>query len=151
MSELLDDATLLDELHDMLEAASRGLPSQQPSLAKTTVGVHVRESTDGESYPLATLLLDREPAELQPGNGTAPEIEIYFTRKDLSRYVVGDLQIALAMAIGDVGFSGPVRKFLRISPQLRAFAKHDENRTTAVDELNRRDGVYLAPDYAQEA
>jgi hypothetical protein len=147
MSELLDDATLLDELQDMLEAASGGLPSQQPSRAKTTVGVHVRETVEAPSHPLATMLLDREPAQLQPGNGASPEVEIFFTREDLSRYVLGDLQLALAIAIGDVEFSGPVRKFLRITPQLRAFAKNSEHRIAALDEPDHHDGAFQTPGY----
>ncbi|MCW2985827.1 MAG: hypothetical protein JWR63_3397 [Conexibacter sp.] len=123
MTELLDDVTLLDDLEAMLAAAGRGLPSQQPSRAETVVTVYVRETDDGVGRPWATLFLDRDPVVVDARSDTTAEIEIFFTRTDLQRFIQGDLQLPLAIATGNVDFSGPVRKFLRVTPVLRAFAK----------------------------
>lgn len=123
MSGPLDDATLLDELRDVLEAAEDGLPSQQPSRAQTTVAFHVTENRGETSVPWATLLLDRTPVIVEEGSQSTPEVEIFLSRKDLQDFIHGRLQLPLAIASGGVSFSGPVRKFLRITPVLRVFAQ----------------------------
>jgi hypothetical protein len=118
-----DDAELVRGLRALLDAATAGPASQNPARAQTSVAIAVQDA-DGPAAALAVLALDREPVTVEPGPGRA-EIELTFPRATLERFLRGDLQLALAIARGEVAFRGPVRKFLRITPVLRALARDE--------------------------
>lgn len=82
------------------------------ALAQTVVHVEI---TDADNLTM-TLLLDREPIEIVPGGNGEAEVELYIKSRDLDRFWAGDLHLAMALAEGQVEYSGPVRKFLRVVP-----------------------------------
>jgi hypothetical protein len=118
-----DDAELIGLLRELLDAAAAGPASQNPARAQTSVAISIQ---DGEGAPSAwaVLALDREPVAVEPGGGRA-EIDLTFPRATLESFLRGELQLALAIARGEVAFRGPVRKFLRITPVLRALARQE--------------------------
>lgn len=124
-----DDIELITALRALLDYATMGLPSQHPARAQTSVELSVKDCQGG-SLPWALIHLDREPISVAPGGGQA-EVGLCFSREDLRKFLTGDLQLPMAIARGDVAFSGPVRKFLRIAPVLRALARSDASRTHA--------------------
>lgn len=124
-----DDNELIAALRELLDRATMGLPSQHPARAQTSVEFSVKDCQGG-SLPWAVIHLDGEPISVAPGGGQA-EIGLCFSREDLRRFLTGDLQLPMAIARGDVAFSGPVRKFLRIAPVLRALARSEASRTRA--------------------
>jgi hypothetical protein len=74
----------------------------------------------------ATLLLDREPIEFVRGSSGAAEAEIRITSADLKRLFTEDFHLSMAIALGRVEASGPVRKFLRLAPVIREIVqRHD--------------------------
>jgi hypothetical protein len=116
-----DDAELLEDLRELLDAAVAGQPSQGPGRARTSVAISIRDD-GGAPTPWAVLRLDRQPVAVEPGGGSA-EIQLTFPRETLREFLRGDRQLALTIARGEVEFRGPVRKFLRITPVLRALAR----------------------------
>lgn len=115
------DPELLDMLRGLFTAAANGHASQRASRAQTTVTIHVAQPDGSAPAPLAYLALDRDPVVVEPA-GAEAEVDLILTREDLAALLAGDLHLALAIARGDVTFRGPVRKFLRITPVLRALA-----------------------------
>lgn len=115
------DSELLDMLRELFAAADDGVASQRPSRAQTTVTIHVEQPDGTGPTPLAYLALDREPVVVERA-GAKAEVDLVLTREDLAALLCGELHLALAIARGDVSYRGPVRKFLRITPVLRALA-----------------------------
>jgi putative sterol carrier protein len=85
------------------------------ALADTKVRIKL---SDGAGYAF-TLYLDREPVELGEADPDA-EIVLAMTASQLEQLTRGDLALAMEIAHGRIAYSGPVRKFLRIIPILRA-------------------------------
>jgi hypothetical protein len=82
--------------------------------ADTTVRVELADDPD----LFVTLLLDREPIEVTDAQVPA-EVELSIVSADLSRLYSPDFHLAMAIARGRVGYSGPVRKFLQVTPVVR--------------------------------
>jgi hypothetical protein len=84
------------------------------SRAKTTVRIELADDPDLS----VTLLLDRDPIELTQTDEPA-EVEISIVSVDLARLYSPDFHLAMAITRGRVGYTGPVRKFLRVTPVVR--------------------------------
>lgn len=83
--------------------------------ADTSVHIHFTD-TDG-----VTLRLDRTPIEAEPRIVGHAEVELWGSAEKFLSYARGERHLAMAIMHGEVEWSGPVRKFLRIMPILRAF------------------------------
>lgn len=83
--------------------------------AATTVTITLAD----EPARACTLLLDRVPIELVRGV-TDGECTVSIASVDLARLWSTDFHLAMAIAKGRVAITGPVRKFLRVVPILRA-------------------------------
>ena len=88
--------------------------SARVALANTTVRISL---SDGPGYAF-TLHVDREPIELDDGDGDA-EIALAMTASQLEQLIRGELALAMEIAHGRIVYRGPVRKFLRVVPILR--------------------------------
>jgi hypothetical protein len=82
--------------------------------AATTVRIELAD--DPELW--VTLLLDRDPVEVVDDDRAA-EVEISIVSVDLARLYSPDFHVAMAIARGRIGYSGPVRKFLQVTPVVR--------------------------------
>jgi hypothetical protein len=76
-----------------------------------------------EDEVAATLLFDRDPIEIERGASSTPEATITITGSDLQRLGAEEFHLAMAMARGRVGWSGPVRKFLRLAPVIEGILR----------------------------
>lgn len=98
----------------MQAAASDARLSSVLARANTTVRIELADDPELS----ATLLLDRDPIEVT--DGTVPgEVEISVVSVDLARMYSPDFHLSMAVLRGRVGYSGPVRKFLRVTPVVR--------------------------------
>jgi hypothetical protein len=111
-----DAEQALHSFTSMLEAGVRdkGLHDRL-ALAATTITITLADEPDLS----ATLLLDRSPVEFVDGVADA-ECQIWIASVDLERVWSPDFYLPMAIAKGRVRITGPVRKFLRIVPILRA-------------------------------
>ena len=80
----------------------------------TTVRVELADDAD----LAVTLLLDRDPTELTYEDVPA-EVQISIVSVDLARLYSPDFHLSMAILRGRVGYDGPVRKFLRVTPVVR--------------------------------
>jgi hypothetical protein len=85
------------------------------ALASTTVAITLADEPDLST----TLLLDRSPIEIVDG-AVDSEARMWIASVDLRRMWWGDFYLPMAIAKGRVRVSGPIRKFLRVVPILRA-------------------------------
>lgn len=110
---------LLKEFTDTLATGVRrhGLDDRL-ALAGTTVTITLADEPDLSS----TLLLDRSPIEVLGGVGDS-EARMWIASVDLQRTWSPDFYLPMAIAKGRVRIAGPIRKFLRIVPVLRAVAE----------------------------
>ena len=93
---------------------SKGLDDRL-ALATTTVTITLADEPDLST----TLLLDRSPIEIVDGAADS-EARMWIASVDLQRIWSGDFYLPMAIAKGRVRIRGPIRKFLRIVPILRA-------------------------------
>jgi phospholipid/cholesterol/gamma-HCH transport system ATP-binding protein len=103
----------------MKVASAHAVIAERLALANTTVHVHI---TDAPQEHRLTLLLDRTPIECVPRLVGNAEIELFMTTRDIYRFWTGELHLAMGIARGEVGYSGPVRKLLRVVPIARRLA-----------------------------
>jgi hypothetical protein len=104
----------LERFCEAIEAASRDESlSHVLGRANTTVRI---ELADDPSLAI-TLLLDRQPIEVVDAQDA--EIQMKIISVDLARLYSPDFHLAMSIARGRVTYTGPVRKFLRISPVVR--------------------------------
>ena len=85
-------------------------------LARADTSVRIEVADDPELS--VTLLLDRDPIEVTDDPVQA-EVEISIVSVDLARLYSPDFHLAMAITRGRVGYRGPVRKFLRVTPVVR--------------------------------
>jgi hypothetical protein len=105
----------LDRFCAAMTAASRDERlSSVLSRAKSTVRIELAD----EPELSVTLLLDRDPVEVVHTDEPA-EVEISIASVDLARLYSPDFHLAMAISRGRVGYTGPVRKFLRVTPVVR--------------------------------
>ena len=105
----------LERFSAAMEAAARdGRLSRVLRRAATTVRIELAD--DPELW--LTLLLDRDPVEVVDDERAA-EVEISIVSVDLARLYSPDFHVAMAIARGRIGYTGPVRKFLQVTPVVR--------------------------------
>jgi hypothetical protein len=85
-------------------------------LARADATVRIELADDPELF--VTLLLDRDPIELTEDDVQA-EVEMSIVSVDLARLYSPDFHLAMAITRGRVRYTGPVRKFLRVTPVVR--------------------------------
>ena len=105
--------------------------------ADATMEVHYVDTDPELSF---TVLADREPIEMVRGSVGDADIHLYATMRDGVRFFAGDLHLAMAIARGEVTYTGPVRKMLRIIPIFRRVLADE-----AIHMLEGEDGKTLGP------
>jgi hypothetical protein len=92
--------------------------SERMGFAQTTVHIHFE---DEEGSAGCTVWLDRSPITAEVGIVGEAEIELSGPSRRFMGLVTGAESLAIVIARGDITYTGPVRKFLRVVPILRAF------------------------------
>jgi hypothetical protein len=92
--------------------------SERMGFAQTTVHIHF-EDADGSAG--CTIWLDRSPIAAEVGIVGEAEIELFGPSRRFMGLVTGEEAMAIVIARGDITYTGPVRKFLRVVPILRSF------------------------------
>ncbi|MCW3015490.1 MAG: hypothetical protein JWO02_2582 [Solirubrobacterales bacterium] len=92
--------------------------SERMSFADTVVHIHF---TDLEGVNACTVWLDRTPIGAEVGAIGQAEVELFATGQVWMDLFVGKGQLPISIVRGDVSYSGPVRKFLRVVPLLSSF------------------------------
>jgi hypothetical protein len=105
----------LDRFCAAMQAAARE-PRLSSVLSRANTTVRIELADDPELS--VTLLLDRNPIEVVETDAPA-EVEISIVSVDLARLYSPDFHLSMAIARGRVGYTGPVRKFLRVTPVVR--------------------------------
>lgn len=89
-------------------------------LAAAGCVVHIH-FTIGDEDKGFTLMMDREPIEVIGGFVGDAEVEIFGSAADWLALIRQDKRMSMAIARGEMTYTGPVRKFLRIVPMLQNF------------------------------
>jgi hypothetical protein len=105
----------LDRFCSAMEAAAQD-ERLSSVLARADTTVRICLADDPELC--VTLLLDRNPIEVVESEGPA-EVEIWIVSVDLARLYSPDFHLSMAISRGRVKYTGPVRKFLRVTPVVR--------------------------------
>ncbi|WP_354700595.1 hypothetical protein DSM112329_00876 [Paraconexibacter sp. AEG42_29] len=98
-----------------LQAAHDERLGDRLSLANTTVHIYFTDTVG------VTLRLDSTPIQAEPRIVGNAEIELWGSADKFVSYARGERHLAMAIMHGEVEWTGPVRKFLRIMPILRSF------------------------------
>jgi hypothetical protein len=106
--------TALERFCAAMEAAAQD-ERLSSVLARANTTVRICLADDPELC--VTLLLDRNPIEVVDGG--AAEVEIWIVSVDLARLYSPDFHLSMAISRGRVRYTGPVRKFLRVTPVVR--------------------------------
>jgi hypothetical protein len=106
----------LDRFCAAMNAAAHD-PILSPVLARAGATVRIELADDPELS--VTLLLDRDPVEVVDGSDEPADVEISIVSVDLARLYSPDFHLSMAIARGRVGYTGLVRKFLRVTPVVR--------------------------------
>jgi hypothetical protein len=105
----------LDRFCAAMEAAAQD-ERLSSVLARANTTVRICLADDPELC--ITLLLDRNPIEVADTDAPA-EVEMSIVSVDLARLYSPDFHLAMAISRGRVRYTGPVRKFLRVTPVVR--------------------------------
>ncbi|MGE4425239.1 MAG: hypothetical protein AB7G37_02165 [Solirubrobacteraceae bacterium] len=92
--------------------------AERVAFANTTMAIHL---TDAARETGCTVHLTRIPLECVPGIDANAEIQVYTPTKVLLDVIAGRRAMSMAIADGDIQYTGPVRKFLRVAPILQRF------------------------------
>ena len=84
--------------------------------AQTTLQVH---TVDTEPEVVHTFLLDREPIEVHEGAHGDAEVHLYGDLADVIRFYAGEFHLGVGIMRGQLRYTGPIRKVLRVVPILR--------------------------------
>ena len=87
--------------------------SERMSFAHTTVHIHF---IDGDEEAGCTVWLDRTPISAEVGFIGDVEVELFGSCKAFTDMITGKEAMAMLIARGEVTYTGPVRKFLRVVP-----------------------------------
>lgn len=87
------------------------------AFAGTIVRVTFTDETSDHSAS-CTIYLDREPVGAELGSVCPAEVEITGSVQQWKRIIRGDDWIQMAILHGGLTYTGPVRKFLRVTPML---------------------------------
>lgn len=97
-------------------AAADQFIGRRLALAQTTLQVHM---VDTDPEVVQTFLLDREPIEVVAGAHGEAEVHLYGGIADVLRFYAGELHLGVGIMRGQLDYTGPVRKVLRVVPILR--------------------------------
>lgn len=112
----VDPQTMADQTAEFfLQAAHDERLGDRLTLANTTVHIHYTDTVG------VTLRLDVQPIEAEPRIIGTAEVELWGSADKFLAYARGEKHLAMAIMHGEVEWTGPVRKFLRIMPILRSF------------------------------
>ena len=98
--------------------------------AGTTIRIELADDPDLS----VTLLLDRDPIEVTHAEVGA-DVELAIVSVDLARLYSPDFHLAMAITRGRVGYAGPVRKFLQVTPVVRHASLPGQLRTEIIPAL----------------
>lgn len=107
---------LLEEFFEV--AAQEQQLASRMAFARTTVAIHL---TDAPEDTGVTLRLMKTPISATPGIDPEAEIHMYAPTALWIDTLADRVPLPMAVHHGDVEYSGPVRKFLRVAPILRGF------------------------------
>jgi hypothetical protein len=107
---------LLEEFFEM--AAQEQQLASRMAFARTTVAIHLTDAPEGTG---ATLHLTQMPISATAGIDPSAEIHMYAPTPLWIDMLADRIPLPMAVHHGDVEYSGPVRKFLRVAPILRGF------------------------------
>jgi hypothetical protein len=107
-----------DRTTPLRDRLGRVLASGDPRLERLSgAGTSVSFQITGAPHASVTMLLDRRPPALAPGNEPA-EITLELTRDQEAALARGRLAAPSALLGGKIPYRGPVRKYLAIHPVL---------------------------------
>lgn len=113
-----DDAQqVFDAFLRIMDQAAKE-PHIGPRLALADTVVHIHFADSPQDLVL-TLFLDRTPVEAVVGAQGHPEITLEARTADVLRFWTGNYHLAMGIARGEVTYTGPVRKLLRVVPIAR--------------------------------
>lgn len=120
MMMVIKEATKLAELTvDLFNRASDDAElGERMSFANTTVHIYF---TDPEGDECCTVWLDREPIGAEMGAVGEAEIEMFAPTAIWMDLYAQKRQLPIEIVRGEVTYTGPVRKFLRVVPILSSF------------------------------
>jgi hypothetical protein len=107
---------LLEEFFEM--AAQEQQLASRMAFARTTVAIHLTDAPEGTGV---TLHLTQMPISATAGIDPGAEIHMYAPTALWIDMLADRIPLPMAVHHGDVEYSGPVRKFLRVAPILRGF------------------------------
>ena len=115
-----DEPALGSDADLLRERLGEGFAGGDPRLrrlsaAETSVSLQITDAPQSS----VTVLLDRKPPSLAGGDEPA-EITIELDEAQAERLARGGLSLPPALLAGQVGYRGPVRKYLMVDPVLRA-------------------------------
>lgn len=115
------EATPAERIAACVAALTAALAREEVAFRAAQAGVLVRvDCTDRAVQPIF-FALDVEPVHvtLEPPT-RRPDVVLTMTTEDLEASLRHGVQLPLRILSGEVAFEGPVRKFLRVLPVLRA-------------------------------
>lgn len=115
------EATPASRIADTVAAITDAFAREEVAAKVRQAGVLVRmDCTDRAVQPIF-LILDEDPVRvtLDPP-GRRPDVVLTMTTESLEAGVRDGVALPLRILSGEVRFHGPVRKFLRVLPVLRA-------------------------------
>lgn len=108
-------SSALDRFCHAIETAADD-PRLSSVLSRANTTVRIQLADDPELG--VTLLLDRDPVELVD-DAIDAEVSLNIVSVDLARLHSSDFHLPMAIVRGRVGYEGPIRKFLRVTPVIR--------------------------------
>jgi len=111
-------ATMAEKIVEFyVRAGGNAELSERMSFARTSVHIYF---TEDESAGV-TIWLDRNPITAELGIVGDAEIELFATVDAFMQMVEGKENLAISIVKGQVTYTGPVRKYLRVVPILSSF------------------------------
>jgi len=92
--------------------------SERMAFARTVVEFHF---CDDDEETCCTAWLDRTPICAEMGGSDEAEIKVYAAPQVYLQMVAQKKSMAMSIAEGEITYTGPVRKFLRVVPILQSF------------------------------
>jgi hypothetical protein len=110
---------IMERFCDGVEWAASTPAAARLAQAQTVVTIRLADEPDLS----VTLHLDREPIEVVTGTPANAEAELVLPSVDLTHIWSSEFHVPIAIVRGRAAVRGPVRKFLRVLPVLRAAAR----------------------------
>jgi len=110
-----DPAAALEALRAIIESAEADpVLAERLTQRSTSVAVHL-----GPDPLVVTVRFDRRPIVVNDGADEDAEVHLYGEPRHVLMTMSGERQLAMLIARGEVAYTGPVRKVLRLMPILR--------------------------------